>query len=241
MQPFTLELRPGLKAAAARVEREEELELALRALGIASAPALVLVGGAAVMEADEITRVETLFGDTLVPVAERQAAVVIDGGTDTGVMRAMGRARAARLATFPLVGVVVATLAAELLLEGSLEAEPLEPNHTQLLLVPGSSWGDEAAWLARIAAIVAADKPSVTVLVNGGDISMDDVRRSIADGRPVIAVDGSGRAANELAAAVRGEVSKPEVLQLVDSGLVRAVDIGDSRGLAALLEDLLEG
>jgi hypothetical protein len=241
MQPFTLELRPGLKAAAAHVEQEEELELALRALGIADAPALVLVGGAGAMEASEIKRVETLFGDAIVPVAERHAAVVIDGGTDTGVMRAMGRARAARLATFPLVGVVVATLAAELLLEGGAEAAPLEPHHTHLVLVPGSSWGDEAAWLARIAAIVAAGRSSATVLVNGGDISMDDVRRSVADGRPVITVDGSGRAADELAAAARGEVSKPEVLQLVESGLVRAVDIGDARGLAALLEDLLAG
>jgi hypothetical protein len=240
MQPFTLELRPGVKAAAARVEREQELELALRALGIVDSPALVLVGGAAAMEADEIGRVETLFGDTLVPVAERHGAVVIDGGTDTGVMRAMGRARAARRATFPLVGVVVATLAAELLLEGGAEAAPLEPHHTQLLLVPGSSWGDEAVWLARIAAIVAAGRPSATVLVNGGDISMDDVRRSIADGRPVITVDGSGRAADELAASVRGEVSRSDVSQLADSGLVRPVDIRDSRGLAALLEDLLE-
>jgi hypothetical protein len=240
MQPFTLELRPGLKAAAARVEREEELELALRALGIAGAPALVLVGGAAVMEADEIARVETLFGDTLVPAAERHAAVVIDGGTDTGVMRAIGRARAARLATFPLLGVVVAALAAEVLLEGSPEAEPLEPHHTQLVLVPGSAWGDEAAWLARIATVVAAGRPSATVLVNGGDISMEDVGRSVADGRPVVTIGGSGRAADELVAALRGEVSKPEVSQLVDSGLVRAVDIGDSRGLAALLEDLLK-
>ena len=43
--------------------------------------------------------------DEVVPVAERRDAVVIDGGTDSGVMQLIGRARSALGGRFPLIGV----------------------------------------------------------------------------------------------------------------------------------------
>jgi len=39
----------------------------------------------------------------------------------------------------------------------------------------------------------------VTVLINGGNVSRKDIELSVANGRPVIALDGTGRLANELA------------------------------------------
>ena len=51
--------------------------------------------------------------DEVVPVAQRRDAVVIDGGTDSGVMQLIGRARSALGARFP-----------------SPDAVRLEPNHT---------------------------------------------------------------------------------------------------------------
>jgi hypothetical protein len=49
--------------------------------------------------------------------------------------------------------------------------------------------------------MLSQDHRSVTILINGGDISRKDIELSIAHGRPVIALGGTGRLADELAGA----------------------------------------
>lgn len=39
----------------------------------------------------------------------------------------------------------------------------------------------------------------MTILINGGEISRKDIELSLANGRPVIVLSGTGRLANELA------------------------------------------
>ena len=60
----------------------------------------------------------------------------------------------------------------------------LEPNHTHFVFVSGSEWGEEAPWLAQLATVVSGSEPSLMVLVNGGEIAVDDVRHSVEAGRP---------------------------------------------------------
>jgi hypothetical protein len=79
------------------------------------------------------------------------------------------------------------------------------------------------------------------VLVNGGEIAVADVRHSIEAGRHVAVLDGSGRAADALAASIRGEWADPSVTALGASGMVHVVDTRDSNELASLLDDLLSG
>jgi hypothetical protein len=55
--------------------------------------------------------------------------------------------------TFPLVGVVF-----DALLMKEEPASILDPNHTHFLLIPGSDWGDESAWISKIATVVAGDQ-----------------------------------------------------------------------------------
>ena len=74
------------------------------------------------------------------------------------------------------------------------------------------------------ATCLAGRAPSVTVLVNGGDIAYQDAQFSLDAGRPIIVIAGSGRAADEIAAAVRGEQADPRARQLAASGLVSCVD-----------------
>jgi hypothetical protein len=40
---------------------------------------------------------------------------------------------------------------------------------------------------------------SVTILINGGEVSRKDIELSLANGRPVIVLSGTGRLADELA------------------------------------------
>jgi SLOG in TRPM, prokaryote len=82
-----------------------------------------------------------------------------------------------------------------------------------------------------VATELAGGWPSVTVLVNGGEISYTDVACSLHAGRPVLAVAGSGRTADEVASAVRGGPADEQAVQLAASGLVEVVDADD---LAAL-------
>jgi hypothetical protein len=239
-EPLMLELDGGRRARAVRVGAIDDLAGAVRELAVGNRAALVVVGGASGMSPREIRRLGPLFRDVLAPLAQQLGATVIDGGTDTGVMRLMGSARGEGGWQFPLIGVIVDELANY---SGAFRAEAvdLEPNHTHFVLVPGSEWGEEAPWLARLATVVAGPDGSATVLVNGGEIAMADVRQSIDSGRHVVVLDGSGRAADALAAAVRGEQADASATALAASGILHVVDASDRNELAWLLDDLLAG
>jgi SLOG in TRPM, prokaryote len=187
---------------------------AIRRLGLSTRPVLVVVGGAAGVDEAALTALEPC-AEALVRAADGVGAAIVDGGTDAGVMRLVGVAHAAARSHAPLVGVAVEALA----------ADELEPNHTHLVLVPGSEWGDEVPWLTGVAAALAGGHPSVTVLVNGGEIALLDVAESVAAGRRVLVVSGTGRAADALAGALAGNDADPRAGELVRSGLVEAVSL----------------
>jgi hypothetical protein len=219
---FPLEFEHG-RAQAVEVERFEDLPAAIGELGFGPPqPAVAVVGGAAGLDDAQAKTLESLA----VVIAEAAAAcgaVIVDGGTDAGIMRLVGLARAKTGGSVPLVGVVVRELAG---LPGRpLEGEmaPLEPRHTHFVLVPGSMWGEEALWLARTAGVLSMGFPSVTVLVNGGEISWTDVAMSVRAGRRVLTVAGTGRTADVLAKAVTGQPDDARAAELVESGLVEAV------------------
>jgi len=69
--------------------------------------------------------------------------------------------------------------------------------------------------------------PSVTVVVNGGEITFKDVSYSLQADRPVVTLDGTGRTADKLAAAVRGEATDGRATQLAASGQVLTIDLNN--------------
>jgi hypothetical protein len=224
---FVLEFEPGRSARAVIVERSQDVAAAVAALGLrVPRPTLVVVGGADGFSDRALLECAGCI-EGLVSAAAEAGAAIVDGGTDSGVMRLVGRARARVGTNVPLVGVIVHALAA---LPGGAPAAngtPPEANHTHFALVPGSSWGEEAPWIARFAGVLAGDRPSVTVLVNGGDIAWTDVEESVAAGRPVLTVVGTGRAADALAAAATGTTADKRAAALIRSGLVEAVGLGE--------------
>jgi hypothetical protein len=181
-------------ALAARVTVADDVAPAVDALGL-HAPRLVIVvvGGTGAMGDADLTRLRPLLDEALLPVAVRVAAVVVDGGTRSGVMRALGESFArASAAQVSLVGVAVTgTVRVPELAAPSLDAVELDPHHTHFVLVPGTTWGEESPWLTLVARTIAGSLPSVTVIMNGGEITLDDVARSVAADRPVLVVDGS--------------------------------------------------
>lgn len=192
------------------------------------------------MSAEALTQLRFLFSDILAPLAQGLGLVVVDGGTDAGVMQLMGQARSQIQGSFPLLGIVAAAMAILPDLPAPTDGAHLEPHHTHFLLVPGAIWGDEAPWIARVATALSPTRPSLTVLVNGGAIAWQDVDNSLREDRPVLVIGGSGRTADILAAAVAGDRSNERANRLVDSGLLQAIDLFDSPAtLRSLCADLL--
>ena len=60
----------------------------------------------------------------------------------------------------------------------------LEPHHTYFVIVPGDDWGAESPWIARTATVLAGAAPSITGLVNGGQIAYADVQRMLYRNEP---------------------------------------------------------
>ena len=219
-----------------RLERTSDLPEALEELGFTRPlPTIVVVGAAERLTSAELELLEPVL-EELAALAERTGAAVVDGGTDAGVMRLVGRARG-RGRDFPLVGVAVAALASPPGAEPATGQASLEPNHSHVLLVPGAVWGDEVPWLARVAGMLAGGAPSATVLLNGGEISYADAAASIAAGRRVLAVAGTGGAADAVVEAIRGEPADEPARALAASDLVRAVGLRDDSG-PSLVEEV---
>lgn len=228
------------RATVIQVRDFAEVPEALHTIGLQAArPTLVLVGGASGISDADISRLQQLFVDAIAPIAQELGVAVVDGGTDAGIMRFIGKARTEIGATFPLIG--VAALGTVVLPDipcSFSDAAPLEPNHTHFILVPGSQWGDESPWIAHTASVLSNGCPSVTIVVNGGEITFQDVSNSIRADRPVVALDGSGRTADKLAAAVRGEATDSRANQLANSGYVQATEL--NRNPTQLAEEIKE-
>jgi SLOG in TRPM, prokaryote len=167
------------------------------ALGPAPADgrALILIGGADATEHERHAALQAFFM-TLARHCEQTGTTVVDGGTDSGVMRFIGDARTAIGGTFRLIGVAPAG-AFERPTKAGTRIKPA-PNHSLILRVPGGWFGDETRWLFAAADHIGRGS-AATIVVNGGKLTFDEAHQRMAAGHPVIAIQGSGRAADELA------------------------------------------
>lgn len=174
-------------------------------------PSMVVIGGANDMKQESKTLVSQVFTRVLAPIAETYGITVFDGGTEAGVIQMMGEARHATGSSFNLVGV---TPKVKVNLPGysfksniddkDINLTNLEAHHTHFALIPGATWGSESPWLAQFATIVARHHPSITILINGGDISLTDLVLNLLTGRHTIIIAGSGRLADEIANTING-------------------------------------
>ncbi len=122
-----------------------------------------------------------------------------------GVMAEIGQMRSKKSFKFPLVGVALEELvtwpggprSTKFLWWGKKRWQ-LEPHYSHFILVPGSHFGDESQWIVDAATILSKGNRSVTILINGGEVSRKDIELSLENGRAVIALSRTGRLADEL-------------------------------------------
>ncbi|MDJ0729674.1 MAG: hypothetical protein QNJ33_06740 [Crocosphaera sp.] len=229
---FTLIFDNKSTAQVLKVQPGQNLTSALSTMNLTERrPVLVLIGGASQISEADLVRLKYLFVEVLAPLAQELGLFVADGGTHAGVMGLMGSAKHQINGTFPLIGVTPIDLVK---LPNhpnpSPDAATLEPHHSHFFLVPGSQWGDESPWLAQIASTLAGDHPSVTILINGGAITLVDATENVKVDRPLIVIAQSGRLADEIAASLSQpeQEMRQEIASLIKMGQVTVFNLSDS-------------
>jgi len=227
-----LTLKHNVTIGAVNIKDYHEIHEALTDLAIPRPrTVIVLVGGAGGIKWLERFPMRKAVG-IVARLAEETQSVVIDGGTQAGIMIEIGKQRKRNKFTFPLIGVVFDSL-----LMKEEPASILDANHTHFFLIPGDDWGDESGWISKIATAITSDakatltngtanlQKSVTVLINGGNISRTDVEYSLLENRPTFVMRGTGRMADEITLTgnvIAIDISKKpdEILEILKAKLI---------------------
>lgn len=216
--------------------------LILKALDIEQPEALImLLGGAAGLDESLRPCLVQLFSNGIAHAVADRNALIIDGGTQTGVMAMMGQGVADTGRKSTLLGVAPA---GKVIYPGGPtekcveDGAPLDPNHSHFILVESNEWGGETETMYQLAEELSKEIPVLTVLVNGGQIAKHEVLKSVRHGWPIVVIEGTGRLADEIAIAVREkmETSSKEIATIVSYEGITLFDIRKgSEALAVLI------
>ena len=227
------------------------LQQAISDLGLKNHyPVIVLIGGLIDKEHAALTQQAI---NTISKIAQDRKAVVVCGGTNMGIMAEIGNTRRWNHHNFPLFGVAPEELVtwpngpeSTKFLWWGKERWHLEPHYSHFMLVPGKEFGDESPWIDETATILSKRDRSVTILINGGEISRKDIELSLDHGRPVIVLSRTGRLADELASqpeqnnliTVIPANAEQRITEVVQAALSNPA--GDGNGVSVQATDHLE-
>jgi len=207
-----------LEVSSVGVEQNAQISALIADIRSQADAFVFLSGGASSMREDHQRQLLGLF-EALALVAKGGRRIAVgDGGTQAGIMEAAGHARRASGNAFPLIGVAPA---GEIPPRGKT---PLDPHHSHVVAVDDpsapaqDSWGSETETMYWLFAALAQGRPSVTIVANGGGITLNEVESNVRAGRHIILIEGSGRAADALASLLqKTQVSDAEVASLRES------------------------
>jgi hypothetical protein len=228
----TISFANGNRAVVITAPRDASAQAIIDALEIMSPRAVILLfGGAAGLDDSRKARLATLFADGVTPVAAELGALIIDGGTQSGVMAIMGEAVAQHPGRCQLLGIAPKGKIAHPEIAAASpvsDGAALEPNHSHFVLVESAEWGGETAKMLELAC--ALNSPIVAILVNGGAIAADEALQTVRNGWPLLVFEGSGRFADELSAAVREDQfsQSARVNEIARSGCVTLFHVDDA-------------
>jgi hypothetical protein len=221
---FTKEFPNDNQAIVLRTEVDPDPVLVIEALQLPEpSGVLLLAGGAGRIPQELMGRLAPLFS-TIAGALVEAGTTVIDGGTQAGVMKLIGEALAKAGRTAPHIGVLPAY--AEVDPSGEHAEQILEPNHSHFVLIESEQWGIESKTISELVTHLSSRAPSLVLLVNGGEIALQDIEWNINDGREVIVLGGSGRLCDEISTVVLNPYikSRPRIERLIKSGYITLID-----------------
>jgi hypothetical protein len=185
-------------------DRLEQLPQALDELELRGRYSVIVLVGGFIQEQHAGATQKAI--EIIAASAEEKQALIICGGSDLGVMGSIGQTRAAHGYIFPLLGINLKNLVSwpegprsKRFLWWGTERWPLSTGYSHFILVPGNQYGEDSPWIAEAATCLSQGDRSVTIVANGGSVTRKDISLSLALGRPVLALAGTGRLADELA------------------------------------------
>lgn len=200
----------------------------LTQLEIEQPQALILnVGGSAEVDEKSKSLLMQLFSRGIARAAAEVEAMIIDRGTQWGVMQMMGEGVAARGRKSLLLGVAPENKVdypGKTTAEAAENLASLEPNHTHFVLVKSDEWGGESSSICNLAKAIAertlitsrieeksesdsktaieaeglGPVPVVTILTSGGSVTKKELLFSVRQGWPIIVLQGSGQLADQI-------------------------------------------
>lgn len=242
-QPFPVVFDNGHAARAIRIKPHTDPVVCLRMLGFdRMRPVIFISGGASNMTEDDKALTRSIIAG-IARFAEERQAVVIDGGTESGIMKMVGDTRGELNYAFSLIGVSPLGKVSFPGYKNPDEEAFLEDSHSHFVLVDGPEWGDESHMIVNLTHAMCGDGrlPRVGILINGGQIAMHDVYLATTTSSKVsiIVLEGSGRAADEIATAHRtGQTDQKVVQAILDGGDIEIVKTAD--GPDAMLKMLVK-
>ena len=244
MRKNTIAFDNGNQAVVVTAGRDADAQSILKTLDIVQPQALIMVfGGAKGLDESRKARLAELFRNAIAPAVADASALVIDGGTESGVMAMMGEALARNGRESQLLGIAPAgkvTYPGHQSDANIVDGAPLEPNHSHFVLVESDEWGGETGTMFKLAR--ALNVAVATLLINGGQIAESEALRSVRNGWPLLVIEGSGRFADQLSAAVRNATSNTSatIKEITRSGRVKLFSIDKpALGLKTLLQQIL--
>ncbi len=229
------------KAPGIIVPMKSDPDLLKEALGFKEPrPAIFISGGASGMSERDVQMTKQIVANGIVRFAQEHQMVVIDGGTESGVMKMMGDARREKGYTFPLIGIAPMGKVDYPGHHNPNKEASLENGHSHFVLVDGKEWGDESATIVNLTHAISGggEKKALGIVINGGKITRQDVYLATSKERnlPILVLEGSGRFADELASAHKSGQTSEKVIKAILRGDITLVSTNEGpQGLYAKL------
>ncbi|MDZ4669794.1 MAG: hypothetical protein SH821_02890 [Phototrophicales bacterium] len=223
---FTIRFPNGNTAKAIRAKPNEHSSFLLRTLGFTPPQPILFVSGGASGMSDYDKAQTELMMEAVLLFAQQNSITIIDGGTESGIMKMCGDIRIRHGYTFPLLGVTPRGLVSYPDHPNPNSQAELEDGHTHFVLIEGDQWGEESETIINLTMTMSgagtmARKPAVGILINGGKIAMQEIYLATTRDKhklPIIVLDGSGRAADEVSTAFRTGRTTQTVLRAILRG-----------------------
>jgi hypothetical protein len=213
----------------------------------------IVIGGASSLDEQFVDRLKLLCNLGIARQAIEAEAIIIDGGTQAGIMKIMGEAIAERCYHSILLGVApsgTVTYPGAPVDNAHSDRVSLDPNHSHFVLVEGNDWGVETETMYKLADELCKNMPVVTLLVNGGEIAKREAWNSVQRGWPLLIMRGSGKTADEIADAWKKKQEKqqngtapntdPVLTEIIERGDIHLFPLHETiEGFEKLLKQLL--
>jgi hypothetical protein len=240
-QRFELDFGREWRALAVRIRSSEQVRQALQVLGFDRPyPTIFISGGAARMSDEDRNHTRDIL-EAIGRFAGERGAVIVDGGTESGIMQMLGDVRETCNRQFLLIGVAPMGKVSFPGFKNPHEEAVLEDSHSHFILVDGDEWGAESPTIVNLTDALSGEgkQPAVGILINGGKIAIQEVYlASIHTHKiPMLVLEGSGRAADAVSNVFRtGETSQKILQAIVRGGDIQLV--GTSEGAEGMIKKL---